>query len=166
MNSHIQQLQPVPEAPFRNQMIGLGRQFCAAYEATQPPEPAGFEAQDRDMAVGRQHPVHLAQDGVRPVRIIQHVRQQHAVDRVGLDRQVVELADGGDAIRHKILINQIVTLCPGILQEGLGPAPKAQLQALLAENAVESFLDDPALPREQRLAQAACQPLAGSVRKM
>ena len=40
--------------------------------------------EDDDMPVGREHPVDLAQDRVRAVRIVEHVRQHDTVDRVVL----------------------------------------------------------------------------------
>ena len=75
MNAHVEQFQPVSQAPVRNEVIGAGWQARARNQAPQAPQPAGPESQHDEVAIRAQHTLHLAQDRVRPVAVIERVRQ-------------------------------------------------------------------------------------------
>jgi hypothetical protein len=51
-------------------------------------------------------------------------------------------------------------------EEGLAVSPETELQALLAENAIEGLLDDAALLREKRVAERRPEPMVHGLRKM
>ena len=61
------------------------------------------------------------------------------------------------AIRRRA--DQRAPLRTGEAEKSPAVAPQADLQAVLAEYAVERFLDDPGFLVQQRLAERRCQPV-------
>ncbi len=75
-----------------------------AHGAAQPPQAPRVEADDDEASLGHHHAVDLAQDAVRLLGEFQHVRQQHEVDRLRGERQLVafrvEVGAGGGRDAH------------------------------------------------------------------
>jgi len=106
-----------------------------------------------------EHSVNLAQHSMRPVAVIEDMRQDDAVDRVVLDREIVELTDDITPVGCAN-VHEPGTLSAGVLQKCVGLTPMAKLQTLLTENAIQRLFDDTAFLLHQRIAQWRGQPLA------
>ena len=64
------------------------------------------------------------------------------------------------------LVNQAAALCARMLEKGIGLAPQAELQALLAEYAVERLLDNTAFLLHERVAERCAKPVSYGLRIM
>jgi hypothetical protein len=117
----------------------------------------GYEAEDDDVTVGTQDAVHFTQNLVRPVAVIERMRQQDRVDRVAFDGQPVELTNRGRTA-ERILGNQCTALGACEAHECTPLAPHAELQAFFAKDAVESLLHDTGLLLQEHFAQRRLQP--------
>jgi len=118
-------------------------------QSAQPPQSDRFEAQNDQSSVATQHPVHLAQYCVRPIAVVEGVRQQHRVNRVALDRELMHVSDGA-GLAYAGLSYQRTTLGPCESHESAVFAPEAQLQAVLAEYTIERVLDHTRFLLQQR----------------
>ena len=92
------------------------------------------------MAIGSQHPVHLAQNGVRSIAVIECVRQQNGIHGIVLHGQPVQVRNRrGFAVGR--LGDQRTMLRARKATEGAIIAPQTELQAVFAEYPVQSLLD-------------------------
>ena len=78
-------------------MIDPGRQTRPWHKAPQAPETTRFKTEHDEMAVGSQYSLCLAKDRVRPLGVIERMRQENGVNRVAGDRQPIQVADGAGA---------------------------------------------------------------------
>ena len=97
---------------------------------------------------------------MRPIAVVEDMWQQDTINRIVLDRQAVELSDGRGSAVAGSLIDQRRALSAGVRQERVGLTPKAKLQTLLTEDAIQRLFDDTAFLLHQRFAQWRGQPLA------
>ena len=100
-----------------------------------PPAP-GIEAQHDQVPVGTQDTVDFAQDVVRIIGSLKGMRQEHGIDGIRGDGQVLGSTDQVHT-RSRPVRNHRVTPRPGKLPEQLPVAPGTDLQKLVAKNTLE-----------------------------
>src|SRR5690606_19167357 len=131
-----QQLEPVAQPALANHAPLSDRIAARREQVPKPPRTGRREAEDDDLAVGAQHAVHLAQQRVRRRDALERMRKDDGVDRIGRDRERRRIADDVGA-RVRAPVDECLALGPRMPQERVLAAPRADLQKLLAEDALE-----------------------------
>ncbi len=153
-----QQLQPVTQPALAQQPMAR-RIAVAPDEPAQAPEARRIEREHDQVAVGAQDAVRLAQQRLRGVGELERVRQQHGVDRVVGDREIVDAADDV-GVRHVAPPgHEGLALRARIAQKRVTRPPASDLQHLDAENALERRAHEPLLVPDAAPAHGCRQPL-------
>ena len=115
------------------------------------------------MAVGAENAVHLAQERMRGLGALERMRQKHRVYGIARDR---ELLGSAQEIRRESgpPVHERAALSARIAQERVAGAPSADLQELLAENALERLPDQALLVGEATPPERGGQPVLGRCR--
>src|SRR5690606_38952463 len=130
-----QELEPVAQPAFADRALAAARIAARRDEVPQAPQTVGGERQYEQLAVGAQHAVHFAQQRVRRLRALKRVRQQYGIDGIARDRELLGIRQNVGAVARPV--DERPALRAGITQKRAARPPKADLQQLLAEHALE-----------------------------
>ena len=135
-----------------------GRKTSGRYRMAKPPDAGGIKAEHDQSPVRAQHPINLAQDGMRVRRQLQCMGQQYRVDAVSRDRQSLGRGNHlGSLLR--VGTQHRGRLCSGTAQKMLGGTPPTDLEQQITKDAFQSGRDGDLLLQEQALAHARFKPI-------
>jgi hypothetical protein len=126
------------------------------------PQAGRVEPADHHAALGHQHPLDLAQRGVRVGAQFERVRQHHQVEAVGRKRQGREIGQ-----QRRLAAARRVVHCEPAVRHAVGAQGvdfgRAELQCVIAEHVGHRLVELGLLPCQQvaprGVANQSCKPI-------